>query len=486
MLRRGFQCLLSTSRCALVVTLLVFNSVAAPRFAEAQTVTVRFEAQVTDATAFDRFGNRLPLSDYVPHPVAVGDTVVGFFVYDLAVTTDQVPTNPLFGEYSAAVCAGFSVGNLNIHVVTTALTDRNFVSIRDNVNFIGVPSDQFIMGVSQDKTTFLPPNAEIQYDLIDVGFFTNSTSSSVSPAILASDAMQQMPATAWENILFAWSERSGETQLLIEAIHAQPFQVTISAPGQPTACNLAPPPNTGTGGDVVVTPVVPQGTPQVSMTFEQVDEAGETSVQVSSQGPPPPAGFKLTNPPVYYEIQTSATFTGAVRICLGWQEGQIANEDNARVFHFENNQWVDVTDPASRDAVNNRVCATATSLSPFALMESKYPFIGFFHPIDGDGTFNVVKGGAGVPVKFGLGGDQGLTIFAAGYPRVQLVQCQSGAPMDVVEETVNAGSSSLSYDDVSSRYTYIWKTTNSWANTCRQLQLRLNDGETYTALFSFK
>ena len=37
---------------------------------------------------------------------------------------------------------------------------------------------------------------------------------------------------------------------------------------------------------------------------------------------PPPPGPKLTNPPVYYDINTTAAFSGAVRVCLGWTEGR--------------------------------------------------------------------------------------------------------------------------------------------------------------------
>ena len=46
-----------------------------------------------------------------------------------------------------------------------------------------------------------------------------------------------------------------------------------------------------------------------------------------------------------------------------------------------------------------------------------YDFEGFFSPVDDPPTFNAVKAGRAIPVKFSLGGDQGLDIFAEGYPR---------------------------------------------------------------------
>jgi hypothetical protein len=251
----------------------------------------------------------------------------------------------------------------------------------------------------------------------------------------------------------------------------------------------APPPNTDSGTDVSVNPPVtlPDGTTaSISLTFDSVETTGETTVTASSQGPPPPSGFKLTNPPVYYEITTTATFSGTVRVCLSWTEGQIANESNVEMFHYENNQWVNITDPTSRDTVNNTVCGTTNSFSPFTLVEVKYPFTGFFQPVGNPPTVNAVKAGAAVPVKFSLGGDVGLNILATGYPRVQLMQCVTGETIASVEETVNAGGSSLSYDAVTGIYTYVWKTDQAWANSCRELQLMLNDGEVYKARFTMR
>jgi hypothetical protein len=112
-------------------------------------------------------------------------------------------------------------------------------------------------------------------------------------------------------------------------------------------------------------------------------------------------------------------------------------------------------------------------------------FSGFFQPIDNGRVLNATKAGGAVPVKFSLGGDQGLDILAAGSPSSQPIACDSSAPVDVVEQTSTAGSSSLSYDASSDRYTYIWKTEKAWAGSCRQLTVELTDGSTHTANFKF-
>jgi hypothetical protein len=114
-----------------------------------------------------------------------------------------------------------------------------------------------------------------------------------------------------------------------------------------------------------------------------------------------------------------------------------------------------------------------------------YPFSGFIGSIDGPPVVNLAKAGSAVPAKFNLGGNQGLAILAAGYPKSQPIQCDATSPADPIEETVTAGSSSLSYDVATGVYTYVWKTEKAWANTCRLLTLRLADGAEYSALFKF-
>ncbi len=107
----------------------------------------------------------------------------------------------------------------------------------------------------------------------------------------------------------------------------------------------------------------------------------------------------------------------------------------------------------------------------------------FNSPID-NGLMNEVKAGGSIPVKFSLGGNMGLAIFAAGYPLSRPVTCDLSVPSDPVEGTVNAGGSSLTFD--SGQYVYIWKTDKKWAGTCRELTVKLIDNTSHTALFRFK
>ncbi|HUG10852.1 MAG TPA: PxKF domain-containing protein, partial [Opitutaceae bacterium] len=198
------------------------------------------------------------------------------------------------------------------------------------------------------------------------------------------------------------------------------------------------------GSGIAISPAVtlPDGTSTttVELTFDTVTTAGSTTVTTASNPsdgtPGSPTGFKIGNPPVYYDVSTTAEFSGSVVLCFSWQEGQFNNENNIKLFHFESGAWLDVT--TALNTTENKVCGEVSSLSPFALFESS--FAGFFAPVDNPPIQNTVKAGAAVPVKFSLGGDYGLSIFASGYPVSQSVACESGAPSDAIDETVTAGS----------------------------------------------
>src|SRR5262249_17333567 len=100
-------------------------------------------------------------------------------------------------------------------------------------------------------------------------------------------------------------------------------------------------------------------------------------------------------------------------------------------------------------------------------------------------TVNVVNAGRAIPLKFGLGGNQGLAILADGSPTSAQVACDSTAPVDADVSTTTAGQSGLTYDPTSGLYTYVWKTDSAWAGTCRRLDLRLADGTNHAVLISF-
>ncbi len=116
---------------------------------------------------------------------------------------------------------------------------------------------------------------------------------------------------------------------------------------------------------------------------------------------------------------------------------------------------------------------------------SSYSFSGFFRPVDNAPTVNVAKAGSAIPVKFSLGGNFGLDVLKAGFPKATAVDCVAGSATDPVEQTLTAGGSSLSYDATAGQYVYVWKTDKAWAGKCFQFQLGLNDDTSHTFLVQF-
>jgi probable HAF family extracellular repeat protein len=118
-----------------------------------------------------------------------------------------------------------------------------------------------------------------------------------------------------------------------------------------------------------------------------------------------------------------------------------------------------------------------------------YEFAGFYSPVDNLPTLNKAKAGSAIPVKFSLGGDMGFNVFAkdqsGSYPKSGSIACEPNANADTIEQTVNAGSSSLSYDASTGRYTYVWKTDKTWQNSCRQMMLKFKDGTEHAVAFQF-
>ena len=123
----------------------------------------------------------------------------------------------------------------------------------------------------------------------------------------------------------------------------------------------------------------------VTLTFDVVTGAGDTTLATSSMGPPPPSGFRLGSPPVYYDISTAATFTGSVEVCINYDGSSFtgAVEKTLRLMHQET-AWVDKT--SSLDTGADVICAQITSFSLFLPVEL-IPDEDF----DGDGCRNIAE-----------------------------------------------------------------------------------------------
>jgi len=124
--------------------------------------------------------------------------------------------------------------------------------------------------------------------------------------------------------------------------------------------------NTPAGSNVVVQPVdTTTGSTPVTLTFSTVTQPGATTLNTGDPGPAPPAGFIPAG--TYYHITTTAVFSGSVAVGITYDPAGITIEDELKLFHYENEEWVDVT--TSHDTINHIITGGVTSLSPFGVFE---------------------------------------------------------------------------------------------------------------------
>ncbi len=206
----------------------------------------------------------------------------------------------------------------------------------------------------------------------------------------------------------------------------------------------------------------------VTVTFDTVTGEGATSVTLCEEPPAEsPSGFSFLGD--YYEITTSATYTGTITIEIQYDDtGMTQQQEEALVLlHWEGGAWVDVTVPPV-DTVNNIITGEVTELSPFAPAMSEAPiFGGFRQPINADGS-SVFKAGRTIPVKFSLTDGLGDPVTDA-VCHLSVVQLSSEI-MGSVEETAEAVYEDLGdtfrYDEEDGQYIYNLSTkgmaTGTW------------------------
>ena len=144
--------------------------------------------------------------------------------------------------------------------------------------------------------------------------------------------------------------------------------------------------NTPEGDDVVVQPIDARnvGESPVTITFEEITEAGTTSLSTSGEGEPLLTGFMLGDPPTYYEMNTTATYAGQIGVCIDYSGVAYINEENLMLYHYEDGAWSEAQFQ-SQDTDNNIICGVVDSLSPFAIFE---PFLGVDIDIRPFGRYN--------------------------------------------------------------------------------------------------
>ena len=104
-----------------------------------------------------------------------------------------------------------------------------------------------------------------------------------------------------------------------------------------------------------------------TITFPSVASIGTTTVTplATSSGAPLPLVSHQLTPPVYYDINTTATYTGPVAVCLRNVFPQYPLAASLSLLHYTGGAWVNIT--TSYNATTRTTCGQASALSPLAL-----------------------------------------------------------------------------------------------------------------------
>ncbi len=119
----------------------------------------------------------------------------------------------------------------------------------------------------------------------------------------------------------------------------------------------------------------------VEVTFDNVETKGWTEMTITATGPAPEncdpvlgcqSVFEIvpSGQPQYYNITTTAVFTGDIEICLVYDDASMSteDEDELQLWHHDGTEWVNIT--TYLNAAANLICGTTNSLSPVILGKS--------------------------------------------------------------------------------------------------------------------
>jgi YVTN family beta-propeller protein len=141
-------------------------------------------------------------------------------------------------------------------------------------------------------------------------------------------------------------------------------------------------PNTYTGSRLTDTPpgsgvtvTADSGGRTIDVTFDEVDVAGGTAIiSDSSAAGTLPGQFQVLG--LFFHVITTATYSPPLIVCAsyedadnnGYEDTTGSDETTLRILHDEGGSFVDRTDFINTDYVINKLCASVTSLSEFALV----------------------------------------------------------------------------------------------------------------------
>jgi hypothetical protein len=133
---------------------------------------------------------------------------------------------------------------------------------------------------------------------------------------------------------------------------------------------------TEVGQDIEVILPDESGETPVALIFDNITESGTTHLEIKSEGSAGLEGFKVlgTNGlPVYYDITTTATFSGQVEVCIDYSGLSYTKGKEKKLVLGHNNEELDTyrpPDSTPEDPYDTKIlCALVSSFSEFVVLE---------------------------------------------------------------------------------------------------------------------
>ena len=148
-----------------------------------------------------------------------------------------------------------------------------------------------------------------------------------------------------------------------------------------------------------------------------------------------------------------------------------ASLDQFRIAHINSDFPADYAGDVARGTSDHDPNVAAFTL--------QFPFSGFFSPVKAAQALNAAKAGQTIPLKFSLGANRGLDIFAQA-PTVTPVACSDLAPNGATVAAIGK------LHPAADQYIYTWQTDKAWTGGCAKLSFLLVDGTPHAAYFDFR
>jgi YVTN family beta-propeller protein len=346
-------------------------------------------------SAIDTASNTVLQSISLPDsPDGLAITPDGSSVYvatNLAITVVSTATNSVTATISTPIsdCSlselAVTPNGQQVYVTSEVCSSAFIVSTQTNSFVFSFPAQSFslpwgIATTPDGKEVYLASyNGEFDFSSVGETFAIDTSTLNFTPHPMCGDTsipsacVQQFGTEILEPVFveitpdgkeayFSSNSNSPVTgELMVFDITNNVSTASVPFSTVPAGIAISPANNTPAGMNAVVQPVdQTTKTLPVTVTFSDVTQPGFTSLITSSTGPTPPSGFEVAG--VYYNLATTAQFTGNTTICIT----SPAVTSISLLEHFGSGGPSNITSSVNPPSI----CGVTTSLSPFAILQA--------------------------------------------------------------------------------------------------------------------